>query len=292
MLETQSAIELAETQATIAEREYAEIASHPTAVELNAALAEASIALAGVNQAQAAYNLVRGDPNIAARPEAMALQQATAALEAANAKLDLVKQGATPEQLAVARGHVDAAREQVDAARSRAPAAEAAVQSAMAGLAGAQASLDRLLAGATAEEIAMAEARLQSAQAALASAQARLDLSRIIAPFAGQIGTINLRPGETAAPGQIAIRMGDPSQMHVETTDLRETDVVRLRTGMPVEVTFDALPDRIFQGAITRIAPISSTEQGSTNYTVEIDVEDLDESLRWGMTAFVNIAAP
>ena len=154
---------------------------------------------------------MRGDPNIAARPEAMALQQATAALEAANAKLDLVKQGATPEQLAVARGHVDAAREQVDAARSRAPAAEAAVQSAMAGLAGAQASLDRLLAGATAEEIAMAEARLQSAQAALASAQARLDLSRIIAPLPGRWHN---KPAarRDGNPGQIAIRMGDQAR--------------------------------------------------------------------------------
>lgn len=292
MLETQSAIDLAETQVVIAEREYAELAGHPTAAELQAAEAEASIAQAGVNQAQAAYNLVRGDPNIAALPQAMALQQATASLEAANAKLNLVTQGATPQQLAVAQGAIDAAREQVEAARSHAPAAEATVESAMAGLAGAQAALDRLLAGATQEEVAMGEAQLQSAQAALASAQARLDFTRIDAPFAGQIGTVNLRPGEMATPGQIAVRMGDTREMHVETTDLRETDVVRLDKGMTVEVTFDALPDRVFVGAIAQIAPVSSTEQGSTNYTVEIDVMDLDDSLRWGMTAFVNIAAP
>ena len=36
--------------------------------------------------------------------------------------------------------------------------------------------------------------------------------------------------------------------MRVETTDLRETDVARLAIGMPVEVTFDALPDRTFRG--------------------------------------------
>jgi multidrug resistance efflux pump len=77
--------------------------------------------------------------------------------------------------------------------------------------------------------------------------------------------------------------------MHVETTDLRETDVTRLELGMPVEVSFDALPGRTFDGEITRISPMSSTEQGSTNYTVEINVTDLDPSLRWGMTAFVNI---
>ena len=292
MLEAQSAIDLTETQVDIAEKEYAELASHPTAAELDAAEAEASIAQAGVSQAQAAYNLVRGDPNIAARPEAMVLQQATASLEAARAKLNLVKQGATSQQLAVLQSRIDAAREQVESAKSRAPAAEAAVESAMAGQASAQATLDRLLAGATAEEIAMAEAHVQSAMAALASAQARLAQGQITSPFAGQIGTINLRPGEMASPQQFAILMGDTRQMHVETTDLRETDVVRLSLSMPVEVTFDALPDRIFQGTITKIAPISNTEQGSTNYAVEIDVENLDDNLRWGMTAFVNIAAP
>jgi multidrug efflux pump subunit AcrA (membrane-fusion protein) len=58
---------------------------------------------------------------------------------------------------------------------------------------------------------------------------------------------------------------------------------------MSVEVTFDALPGRTFQGTITQIAPMSTSEQGSTNYTVTVDVADPDLSLRWGMTAFVNV---
>jgi hypothetical protein len=34
---------------------------------------------------------------------------------------------------------------------------------------------------------------------------------------------------------------------------------------------------------------MSNTEKGSTNYKVEIELTELDPSLRWGMTAFVNI---
>ena len=83
--------------------------------------------------------------------------------------------------------------------------------------------------------------------------------------------------------------LGDTSALRVETTDLRETDVTRLKIGMPAEVTFDALPGRMFPGKIARIAPMSSTEKGSTNFTVIIDVAALDPGLRWGMTAFVNI---
>ncbi|HXF64798.1 MAG TPA: efflux RND transporter periplasmic adaptor subunit [Caldilineaceae bacterium] len=292
MLECDAAIEQAEAQLQIANSRYAELASHPTAAELAAAEAEAAIAEAGVAHAQAAFNLVRGDPQIAARPESLALYQATATLEAAKAKVELVRQGATAEQLAVAQSEIAAAEAAVEMARSQAPGAEAAVEAALAEQASAQAALDDLRDGATPEEIAIAEARVLSAQAALQVAQAQLRQSQIVAPFSGQVGAITARVGEMATPGQFVLLLGDVRRLHVETTDLRETDVVWLHTGMAVEVTFDALPDRIFQGTITDIAPVSNTEKGSTNYTVHVDVAELDEALRWGMTAFVNIEAP
>jgi multidrug resistance efflux pump len=289
MTETEVAVNLAETKANIAERQYAELASHPTAAELDAALAEEGIAEAAVNQAQAAYNLVRGDPNIVARPEALALQEATASLEAAKAKARMISEGATDEELAVAQGQIDAARAEIEAASSRTAGAEAAVQAAIAERASAEADLNKMLDGPTEEEIAMARAHVASALAALSAAQATLEQSVVRAPMDGQVGTINVRVGEMATPDNFALLIGQTEDMHVETTDLRETDVVHLSVGMPVEVTFDALADAVFSGTVAKIAPVSNTEQGSTNYTVEIDVEDLDERLRWGMTAFVNI---
>ncbi len=292
MLEAQAAIDQAEAQVQIASSDYAELAAHPTEAEIRAADAEAAIAEAAVNHAQAAYNLVHGDPQIATRPEALALYQATAAVEAARAQADLVKLGPTRQQLDAAQSRIAAAQATVAMARSQAPGVEAAVQAALADQDGAQAALDALVDGATPEEIAMGEAHVLSARAALNAAQAQLRQSQIVAPFAGQVGTIYVRPGELASPAADLLLLGNPDQMQIETTDLRETDVVRLQQGMEVEVTFDALPERIFQGTITGIAPVSSTEQGSTNYTVYITVDDLDQSLRWGMTAFVNIQAP
>jgi len=289
MLEARAAVETATAQVTIAERQYAEVASHPIQSEVDAADARVAIAQAGVEQAQAAYNVVRGDPNIGALPQSQALRSATAALEAAQAEAALVTLGPTEQQLAVLLAQIDAASAGVTAAESRLPGTEAAVASALARQASAQAALDALVAGATAEDLAMAEARVTSARAALASAEAMLRQTRLIAPFAGTIGAINTRMGEMAMPGQSLILLGDVSQLHVETTDLRETDVVRVSMDLPVEVSFDALPDRLFAGRITRIAPVSNTEKGSTNFTVHVQVDDLDPSLRWGMTAFVNI---
>ena len=289
MLEAQSSIDAAEAQVQMARREYAEMAGHPTAAERTAAQAEIAVADAAVRQAQAAYNLVRGNPQIGALPESRALNEATAALEAAKARAAVVEEGATSAQLAVAASAIDVAAAQVDAAQSQGPGSEANLQAAMAQRAGAQAALDKLLEGATAEDIAMAEARVQSAQAALNATQAQMRFDQIVAPFAGQVGEINVRLGELTPAETDALVLGDTASMVVKTTDLRETDVVLVQVGMPVEVTFDALPDRVFNGTVTEIAPLSTTEQGSTNYTATIDVADLDPTLRWGMTAFVNI---
>lgn len=289
MLEMKAAIDAAQTQVSQAQRQYAELASHPTGAEQTAAAAAVAVAQAGVRQAQAAYNIVRGDPQLAARPEALTLMQMTASLEAAQAQSALTAGGPSQQQLAVAAGTIEVARSQIAVTESQAPGVEAGVRAAMAQRDSTQAELDRILAGATAEDLAMAEARVQSAQAALVSAQAQLAQNQIVAPFAGQIGAVNVRVGELATSGDFALQLGDTKQMVVSTTDLRETDVVRLAVGMPVEVTFDALPDAVFQGTVVRIAPMSTAAQGSTNYTVKVEVAELDENLRWGMTAFVNI---
>jgi HlyD family secretion protein len=285
----QEAAAAAEAQVAIAQAQYNELASRPSPAERLEAQRKIDLARLALEQAQRSYDRVRGDPEIAARPESLALQQATADYEAAKAAYQIAIQGPTREQLAVAQAQINAAKAQVQVARAQTSPAEAAIKSAEAQVARAQAALDRLRAGATGEDKAMADARIRSAQAALSQAQAQLKQTQVIAPFTGQVGTINVRPGELASPGQPVLMLGDTGRLRVETTDLRETDVTRLRLNMPVEVTFDALPGRAFEGRITRIAPMSTTEKGSTNFTVVVEVPDLDPSLRWGMTAFVNI---
>ena len=279
----------AQAQVAIAQALYDELVSRPTRAELLQAQHEINLAQLAVNGAQAAYDLVKGNPDIAARPEALALQQATASLDAARGAYAVIAQGPTRQQRAVAKSQVEAAKAQADVAAAAIPPGEARVGSAQAVVDRAQAALDGLTAGATAEERAMAEARVASAKAAVTTARAQWAQTQVFAPFAGQAGAVLVRPGEMATPGQALLTLGDTSQMHVETTDLRETDVGRLMPGMAVEVTFDALPGRTFQGTIRKIAPMSSAEKGSTNYTVIVDVPDLDPSLRWGMTAFVNV---
>jgi multidrug resistance efflux pump len=74
----------------------------------------------------------------------------------------------------------------------------------------------------------------------------------------------------------------------VETTDLNEIDVARVTVGSKAMITFDALPELQVTGRVLRIATKAS-EGSSVNYTVVIELDELPEALRWGMTAFVDI---
>jgi HlyD family secretion protein len=287
----QSNVAAARAQAGIALATFRRVKAGASAEEIAAAREQLDIALAQRAQAQAAYDRVAGDPDIGMRPEAVALHQATAAATAAQALYDATVRGATAEDLAVAQSQVDAANAAVGVAETGVATAQAAVATAEAGVVQAQSRLDLLEAGARPEDLAVAEAAVAQARAGLDAARAALDQASLTAPFDGTVGAVWRRAGEIVQPGQDIVGLGELGTLHVETTDLRETDVSRLRIGQKVDVTFDALPNRVFQGTIMRIAPLATTDKGSGNYTVIVELDDLDPALRWGMTAFVNIEA-
>jgi multidrug efflux pump subunit AcrA (membrane-fusion protein) len=69
---------------------------------------------------------------------------------------------------------------------------------------------------------------------------------------------------------------------------LNEIDVARIKVGDTALVTFDALPGVSLTGKVSRIAP-KAAEGAGVNYTVWVDLAEIPENLRWGMTAFVDI---
>ena len=199
-----------------------------------------------------------------------------------------------------ARFRLQAAREELEAARvryraligqrgDRLDAAELAVEQAVARQEAAETQLAQLKAGASPEEIAAAEAAVQQAEAAFAQAKTSLERTEIRAPLGGTVGMIQVREQEIVAPGQPLVIIGDLTTLRVETTDLDEIDVARVEVGQAVDVTFDALPDQVFVGRVTRISPMAESGGGGVNYRAIVELETLDPQIRWGMTAFVDI---
>ena len=121
------------------------------------------------------------------------------------------------------------------------------------------------------------------------TARAQLAKLQLAAPFDGTIGTVYVRSGEIAQSGQSIVTLGNLGSLRVETTDLSETDIARVKEGQPVKVTFDALPGKTLDGKVARIAPMSTPGQSAVNYIVTVQLDEADPALRWGMTAFVDV---
>lgn len=254
--------------------------------QLIAAQTEVLNAGAVLRQAQSAYDRVKGDPNIGARPEALTLEQATNQYQAAQARLASLQDGASAADIAGARARVQRAQAQLDLLSTAVPADVAAAE---AEVRRSQAQLDLLAAGARPEALAAAEADVAAARAALAQAQAALAETELTAPFAGTIASIDARVGEQMVPGTPVVRLADLTEWQIETDDLTEINVVRVREGAPATITFDALPGTKVNGKVIRIKPLGENKQGDITYAIAIQPEQLDPRLRWNMTASVSI---
>lgn len=297
-------IAIAEAAVRTAQAQLAEILADARSEDLQAAGSRLLQTQADVREAQSKYDEVRyGDPNDVLAV-GVALEKATLAYEGAQADYDKLVNGATKEQVATAQSRV--AEADAALAKAKAGATPEQIAQAQAEVARAEAELARLLAGATDEDIAIAEARVETSQAAVESARAsveaakaqvesaqvQVDKKKLMAPFSGTVGQVNVNKGEFVQGGTPVISMGDFSTWQIETDDLTEIDVVDVQPGAKVSISVDALPGEEFEGQVERITPKSETKAGDVTYTVLINITSGNTSrLKWGMTTFVDIEA-
>ena len=136
-----------------------------------------------------------------------------------------------------------------------------------------------------------AQADVERAQALLDSAKATLAAqSTLAAPFDGTIVSVEVVPGETVTPGSIVIVMGNLSHYQIETTDLSERDISRIKVGQTVTIFIEAL-NQEFSGKVSKVALVSTILGGDVVYTVTVELDEQPQGLRWGMSADVKIQA-
>jgi HlyD family secretion protein len=147
--------------------------------------------------------------------------------------------------------------------------------------------LNLLKDGPAADQLVLAEARVKNAEQSLKAANANLDDLDLRAPFAGTVTAIDTGVGEFASPGVVMLRLADFTTWQVETTDLTELNIVRVKMGQPAMVHFDALKDVDVIGRVTRINALGENRQGDVVYTVTLKLDPTPAALRWNMTASV-----
>lgn len=144
-----------------------------------------------------------------------------------------------------------------------------------------------------------AQAVLLQAYAAEASAMEAFRKTSYSSPIAGVVTALNVDEGEMAVvgtmntPGTVLLKIEDMSSFLVRVT-LVEREVVGVRSGMPAEVTLDALQDTVFEGTVRSVGLAAENEAAVmtgevAEYEVTIELTDTDPRLRSGMSASVDI---
>ena len=145
----------------------------------------------------------------------------------------------------------------------------------------AQHALDQLKNGGYLDEITAAQARV-------AAATATINQSQIIAPFNGTVTQALPQVGDRVSSGQTAIRLDDLSLLMVDL-QISEVDINNVAVGQPVTISLDAVPNKTYQGLVTRVNQSAKAGQGGINFLVSVTLSDNDELVKPGMTANVTI---
>jgi len=211
-------------------------------------------------------------------------------MKAAQADLSAVERGGTQEdvlnldaQLVKARADRDFAQRNLDALKrleQQGAASAGEVRDAENNLARADAQLTLLQSKQTKRyskpEVARVEAQRAEAQATYDAAQEVVAKSNVRAPFSGIVYSLPIKAGGFVSAGDLLLQVADLRQVVVRAF-VDEPDVGRLALGNPIEITWDAMPGRVWPARVTAI-PSTVRLHGARNVgetTCIVDNKDL-----------------
>jgi HlyD family secretion protein len=192
-------------------------------------------------------------------------------------------------RLAVNRAQLDSVRRRVQEACAQADNAEreAARQTEL---------FQRKFISASREEQARTEARARraacntaradtrTAEAQIAATATDRERTVLVAPFAGTVAKITGELGEYSTPSPPgvptppAIDLIDDSCLYVKAP-MDEIDAPKIHPGQSARVTLDALPGKVFEARVKRVAPyISAVEKQARTVDIDIDFVHPDEA--------------
>jgi RND family efflux transporter MFP subunit len=140
-----------------------------------------------------------------------------------------------------------------------------------------------------------AAAQVVSLEKRLELVQLQLDYTRLTAPVAGAIATIEVEVNENVQAGQQIVTLSSSTMTEVGV-DLPGSVITEIREGAGAVVECDALPGETFEAFVTEVGVAAS---GATTFPVTVQLAARNDRVRPGMAAgedrdgrFVFLAEP
>ena len=230
--------------------------------------------------------------------------RALAQLRSAEAAMHAIKSGGTQEEVLTIKSDMTKAQTERDEAqrslraiqrlRQNGAASPAEVEGAENRVKKAEADLQLLQAKLngrySSPEVAKVEASAAEARAAYAAAQDLLQHSNVTAPFAGTVYQVPVKRGSYVNGGDLLVQVANLEKVRVRAF-VDEPEIGRLAMGQQVEVKWDAIPGRTWDGTLTRV-PTSVTMVGTrTVGEITSEIDNTDRKLLPNVNVNVSIVA-
>ncbi len=220
------------------------------------------------------------------------LEAAEARIAAVQADLDLINSGGRPAERVALQTQIDQANVELKSAReeydreARLEAKQASTREQVASRKARVDSLESQIRGLQQRIAAIIaptdrrplELRQQQETAARSQILERIKQSTVRAPISGTVYQFDLKPGAYLNPGDVVASIGRLSDVHV-TVYVDEPDLGRVRTRMPVTITWDAMPTRTWTGLVdrlpTQIQPLETRQVGEVLCIIKNPDQDL-----------------
>jgi macrolide-specific efflux system membrane fusion protein len=136
-------------------------------------------------------------------------------------------------------------------------------------------------------QINVLKAQIEQTRSSLRGNEANFGYTKIYAPMAGTVVSINAKQGQTLNANQqapIILRIADLSTMTVQS-QVSEADVSRLKLGMEVYFTTLGSQGKRWSGTLRQVNPTPEIVNNVVLYNALFDVENRDGALMTQMTA-------
>ena len=146
--------------------------------------------------------------------------------------------------------------------------------------------------GPNKNDLDVAQERVDNALVQLEAAKTGLDDLELKSTIDGTVVSSNLKTGQISTIGTSSVVVADLSEFQIESNDLTELNIFKIKEGTSVSLAFDGIPGLTLPGKVERIKPLGEDNQGDITYTVIIKLEQQDPALKWRMTSSITVEQP
>jgi HlyD family secretion protein len=149
--------------------------------------------------------------------------------------------------------------------------------------------------GVDTAKLKQARAQVMQNQASLKQLEEQLSYTTIVAPMDGVILSRDVETGDAVSSilvlgstATLVMTEGDINEVYVQGK-VDEADIAHVYMSQPARIKVESFRDRVFQGKVTKIAPLGVEKDNVTTFEVRVSIDNPGGELKANMTANAEI---